>query len=322
MSYNVMILSVGRRVELVKRFKRAAKELKIKSEIVGVDISDLAPALYFCDEKELVPRISDEKYIPSLLDICKKYDIKLIVPTIDTELLKISENVNRFNELGVLVNISTPDVIKICRNKKNTSKWLEENNIDAPRMITEDDLENHNYQFPLFIKPLDGSSSINAFKVENQKSLDFFVDYVPNPIIQEMVFGEEYTIDAFCDFEGNPITIVPRKRLAVRAGEILKGIIDKDEHVINAVKELIKKLKPYGHITIQCIKSEDGKVNIIEINPRFGGGAPMSIDAGADSPKNLYMILMGKKLKYNEDYKDKLYFSRFDDAIMIDQNEK
>ena len=322
MNYNVMILSAGRRVELVKRFKRAAKELKIKSKIVGVDISDLAPALYFCDEKELVPRISDEKYIPALLDICKKYDIKLIVPTIDTELLKISENVSKFSELGVLVNISNPDVIKICRNKKNTSKWLEENNIDAPRMISDDDLKNRNYQFPLFIKPLDGSSSINAFKVENQKSLDFFIDYVPNPIVQEMVFGEEYTIDVFCDFQGNPITIVPRKRIAVRAGEILKGIIDKDEKVINAVKELIKKLKPYGHITIQCIKSEDGKVNIIEINPRFGGGAPMSIDAGADSPKNLYKILMGKKLKYNEDYKDKLYFSRFDDAVMIDQNEK
>lgn len=322
MNYNVMILSAGRRVELVKRFKRAAKELKIESKIVGVDISDLAPALYFCDEKELVPRISEDNYIDALLDICKKHNIKLIVPTIDTELLKISENVDRFKKIGVLVNISNVDVIKICRNKINTSKWLEENNIDAPRMITDDDLKNNNYEFPLFIKPLDGSSSINAFKIENQKALDFFIDYVPNPIIQEMVFGEEYTIDVFCDFDSNPITIVPRKRLAVRAGEILKGIIDKDETVINSVKDLVSKLKPFGHITVQCIKSEDGKVNILEINPRFGGGAPMSIDAGADSPKNLYRILMGEKLEYNEDYKDKLYFSRFDDAIMIDQNEK
>ena len=322
MNYNVMILSVGRRVELVKRFKRAAKELKIKSKIIGVDINNLAPALYFCDEKVLIPSINKKNYIDSLIDICKKYDIKLIIPTIDTELLKISENIELFESIGVKVNISSNEVIQICRNKKNTQKWLEENNLCVPRMITDEDLKNKNYEFPLFIKPLDGSSSINAFKIENQKELDFFKEYVPNPIIQEMVYGIEYTIDVFCDFKSNPITIVPRQRIAVRSGEILKGIIDKDRVIISEIKKIVNLLKPVGHITIQCIKSHDNKVNILEINPRFGGGAPMSIDAGADSPKNLYRILMGEKLEYNENYKDKLYFSRFDDAIMIEQNEK
>ena len=322
MTYNVMILSAGRRVELVKRFKRAAKELKIDSKIIGVDINNLAPALYFCDAKEIIPMINEENYLDTLLNICKKYDIKLVVPTIDTELLKISENIDKFEKIGVKVNISTSDVIRICRNKKNTAKWLEENGFNSPRMITDEDLSNNNYEFPLFIKPLDGSSSINAFKIENKKELDFFKDYVPNPIIQEMVFGTEYTIDVFCDFNGQLITVVPRKRLAVRSGEILKGIIDKDRVIIDEIKIIISKLKPYGHITVQCIKSENNVVNILEINPRFGGGAPMSIDAGADSPKNLYRILMGEKLEYNEDYKDKLYFSRFDDAIMIDENEE
>lgn len=322
MTYNVMILSAGRRVELVKRFKRAAKELKIDSKIIGVDINNLAPALYFCDAKEIIPMINEKNYLDTLLNICKKYDIKLVVPTIDTELLKISENIDKFEKIGVKVNISTSDVIRICRNKKNTAKWLEENGFNSPRMITDEDLSNNNYEFPLFIKPLDGSSSINAFKIENKKELDFFKDYVPNPIIQEMVFGTEYTIDVFCDFNGQLITVVPRKRLAVRSGEILKGIIDKDRVIIDEIKKIISKLKPYGHITVQCIRSENNVVNILEINPRFGGGAPMSIDAGADSPKNLYRILMGEKLEYNEDYKDKLYFSRFDDAIMIDENEE
>lgn len=316
MEYNVMILSVGRRVELVKRFKKAAKELEIESKLIGVDISELAPALQFCDETAIVPRISAENYLDSLIDVCKKYDVKLIIPTIDTELLKISENIKMFEDIGVKVNISSKNVIKICRNKKNTSKWLEENEIDAPRMITDEDLNNKNYVFPLFIKPLDGSSSINAFKIENQKELDFFKNYVPNPIIQEMVKGIEYTIDVFCDFDSNPITIVPRERIAVRSGEILKGQIKKDRTIIENIKKLIVKLKPFGHITVQCIKDGE-KVYILEINPRFGGGAPMSIDAGADSPKNLYKLLMGEKLKYNEDYEDNLYFSRFDDAIMI-----
>ena len=321
MSYNVMILSVGRRVELVKRFKRAAKKLNIESKIIGVDIDNLAPALYFCDERVIVPRINDDNYLSSLLDACEKYDVKLIIPTIDTELLKISENIKLFEDKKIMVNVSSNEVIKICRNKKNTQKWLDDNHFLAPRMISDEDINNKNYQFPLFIKPLDGSSSINAFKVENEKELMFFKDYVPNPIIQEMVKGEEYTIDVFCDFDSNPITIVPRKRIAVRAGEIQKGIICKNREIIDYMKKVVNALKPRGHITIQCIKDNE-KIYILEINPRFGGGAPMSIDAGADSPLHLYKLLMGEKLEYNENYQDNLYFSRFDDAVLIGDNEK
>lgn len=316
MEHNVLILSAGRRVELVKRFKKAANELNIESKIIGVDINEYAPALFFCDEKIIVPRISDEKYISSILDICKTYKVKLVIPTIDTELIKIAENIDLFESIGTKVNISPLHVIEICRNKKNTQKWLEENKFNVPKMITDEQINNHDYKFPLFIKPVDGSSSINAFKVENDEQLHFFKNYVPNPIIQEMIKGKEYTVDIFCDFNGNAITIVPRQRLAVRAGEIQKGIIDKDITIINEMKRLIKALKPHGHITIQCIKSDE-KIYIIEINPRFGGGAPMSIDAGANSPKYLYKLLLGEDLEYNEDYKDKLFFSRFDDSIMI-----
>lgn len=317
MKYNVLILSVGRRVELVNRFKKAAKELNIDSTIVGADISNLAPALHFCDKQVLVPRIDEDNYINAILDTCKENDIKLVIPTIDTELLKIAENIELFSKNNILVNISSLDVIKICRDKINTQTWLEENGFSAPKLITEKDITNKNYQFPLFIKPKDGSSSINAFKIENEKELIFFKEYVPNPIIQEMVFGEEYTIDVFCDFESNPITIVPRKRLATRSGEISKGLIIKDKTIIKEIKNLVETLKPVGHITIQCIKN-DKAIYIIEINPRFGGGAPMTIDVGANSPKNLYRIMLGEKLEYSENYRDNIYFSRFDDAIMIE----
>ena len=80
---------------------------------------------------------------------------------------------------------------------------------------------------------------------------------------------------------------------------------------------MITILNPIGQITIQCIKT-DTEIKYIEINPRFGGGAPMSIKAGADSCQNLYKLLSGKELKYNEDYKENLYFLRFDDSIMLD----
>lgn len=314
---NILILSVGRRVELVECFKRAAKRLKIESKIIGADISDTAPAIYFTDKHYLIPRIGEKNYIESIIEICNKEKIKDIIPTIDTELLILSQNKKIIEEkTEAKVMVSDYDVISICRNKINTQEFFEKNGFGVPKRITE--LNENEARFPLFIKPLDGSSSINTFKVKNKEELKFFKNYIDKPIIQELVEGKEYTIDAFCDFESRPITIVPRQRIAVRNGEILKGKIVKDRTLIDDVKRLLNKLKPIGQVTIQCIKNDE-KINYIEINPRFGGGAPMSIMAGADSCENIYRLLLGEKLEYNEAYKDNIMFLRFDNSIMLDE---
>ncbi len=133
--------------------------------------------------------------------------------------------------------------------------------------------------------------------------------------------GEEYTVDAFLDFDSNVITIVPRIRLAVRSGEIAKGRIVKDRQIINDIKKILGVFRGIGQITIQCMKTKRG-IEYIEINPRFGGGAPMSIVSGADSCENLYRLLLGEKLEYNEDYRENLTFLRFDASIVLDENDQ
>ena len=317
---NILILSAGRRVELIKCFKKAANELNIKSKIVAADLAENAPALYFADNKYLVPRIGEKEYIKSIIDICNKEKIDLIVPTIDTELLILSKEKKYIeNNTKARVLVSDENVIKICRDKIETQHFFEKNGFGVPKQIKEEDIKKNSISFPVFIKPLNGSSSINTFKICNMKELEFFYNYIEQPIVQEFITGEEYTIDCFLDFEGNPITIVPRRRIATRSGEIIKGKIVKDREIINDIKKLLEILKPIGQITIQCMKTKEG-IKYIEINPRFGGGAPMSIKAGANSCKNLYRLLNNENLYYNEEYRDNLYFLRFDDAIMLDEN--
>lgn len=319
MNINILILSAGRRVELIKCFKEAANLIGVSSRVITADISNTAPAIYFSDKNYIVPKIEKKEYIQKIIEICKLEDIRLIVPTIDTELLIMANN-KKFieKETNAKVLISNKKVIEICRNKINTNKFFEENGFGVPREIKLDDIKNNKYKFPLFIKPFNGSSSINTFKINNEKELKFFIEYVKDPIIQEFIEGEEYTVDVFLDFEGNPITIVPRQRLAVRSGEILKGKIVKDREIIEEVRKLVAKLDAIGHITVQCMKTKKG-IQFIEINPRFGGGAPMSIKSGANSPLNLYKLLRGEKLQYNENYKDNILALRFDDSIFLSE---
>lgn len=138
-SYNILILSVGRRVELVNCFKNAAKKLNIRSVIVGGDCQDTAPALYFADKTCILPKISSPNYIDSIIDICNQNDIALIIPTIDTDLLLLSRNREKIeSRTKAKVLISDERVIEICRDKINTQRFMEANDFKVPHMYTED----------------------------------------------------------------------------------------------------------------------------------------------------------------------------------------
>jgi carbamoyl-phosphate synthase large subunit len=317
---NVLILSAGRRVELVQSFQKAAKTLNIKSNVVAGDCSETAPAIYFADRKAILPRINEDNYIDEIINVCKREDIKLVIPTIDTDLLLLSEERDRIeSESGAVVLISSTEVISICRDKIITQKFLEENGFKIPKMYSEEELDSGELEFPLFIKPKSGSSSINTFKVNNIEELATYRSLIKEPIVQDFMEGKEFTVDVFLDFDGNLITVVPRLRMATRSGEISKGRIIKDREIIEDIKRLVEVLKPIGHITVQLMKTNKG-IEYIEINPRFGGGAPMSIQSGADSCENLYRLLMGENLEYNENYRDNIMFFRFDNSICVDEN--
>ena len=318
--YNILILSAGRRVELVQSFQKAAKRLNIKSNVVAGDCSETAPAIYFADRKAILPRINEDNYIDEIINVCKREGIRLVIPTIDTDLLLLSEERERIeSESGAVVLISSTDVISICRDKINTQKFLEENGFKIPKMYSEEELDSGELEFPLFIKPKSGSSSINTFEVNNIDELATYRSLIKDPIVQDFMEGKEFTVDVFLDFDGNLITVVPRLRMVTRSGEISKGKIIKDKEIIEDIKRLAEVLKPIGHIRIQLMKTNTG-IEYIEINPRFGGGAPMSIQSGADSCENLYRLLMGENLEYNENYRDNVMFFRFDNSICVDEN--
>ena len=320
----ILFTSVGRRVELIQAFRKAADELQIELVIIGADITADAPALYFCDETRIICRIKDSNYIPQLLAICESEKVDCLIPTIDTDLLLLAENKKRFEEIGIKVLISAVDKVKLCRDKNFTADYFISLGLKSPLPMNsvekyEEALNNGTVSFPAFIKPKDGSSSINAYKVENIDDLNLYAEKIEDYIIQPFISGKEYTIDIFCDYEGDPVYITPRERLAVRSGEVLKTRITQDDTMIAEMLKLIADYKPCGQITVQLIQDEKtGDNYYIEINPRFGGGAPLSIKAGADSAKAVLKMLNGEKLTYQDKAaRDGAVYSRFDQSVRI-----
>jgi len=316
---NVLITSAGRRGALVKCFKDTIKEMEICSgKVISIDASPLAAALYLSDKHYIVPRISDPNYINILLNICKEENIKLIIPTIDTELLILSHNKKKFEKNGIRIAISDTKVIEICSNKLKTFQFFKENNILTVETFSYCQVDKkQNINYPLFIKPCSGSASINTYKINNRKELDFFIDYIENPVIQEYAEGQEFTMDILADFNGKVINVVPRERIEIRAGEINKGRTVKDGKIIEYAKNITEKLGAVGPITIQCFK-KGNEIKFTEINPRFGGGYPLSFAAGANYPELLIRMVLGEKItKKLGEFDENLIMLRWEDAVFI-----
>jgi len=312
----ILFTGVGRRIELLQAFRNAALVLNKELKIYGADIAGTAPALAYCDYKRKVVAMKDPGYIQNLLDMCVTDHIDLLIPTIDTDLLVLAENRAKFEARGTRVMISDADKIRICRDKNLTSQFFVDCGLHAPKPVN--DWKKYKSGYPAFIKPKDGSSSINAFKAENEEELEVYAGQIEDYIVQPFVRGHEYTIDIFCNWDGEPIFIVPRERLQVRAGEVLKTRISMDKTIIEEAKRLCKAFKPYGPMTVQLIRDDAGIDWFIEINPRFGGGAPLSMKAGARSAETVLRILDDEKI---EEYQiaDGAIYSRFDQSVCITQ---
>lgn len=320
MEKRILFTGVGRRVELLQAFRQASLVTGIDIKIYGADMAGTAPALAYCDYTRKVCPMSDPDYVNQITKICIADKIDILIPTIDTDLLILSLNKNIIEQTGTRVMISEPEMIKICRDKNNTSAFFEECGLNAPMPVN--DISKYKSGFPAFIKPKDGSSSINAYKVNNEEELINYASQVEDYIVQPFVSGREYTIDIFCDFDGHPISIVPRERMQVRAGEVLKTQITMDDLMIKEAEEICRKFKPCGPITVQLIRSDkDGKDYFIEINPRYGGGAPLSIKAGANSPEFILRLLVGEKISCKNEIEDGAIYSRFDQSVCIEHGE-
>ncbi|MHC4084682.1 MAG: ATP-grasp domain-containing protein [Planctomycetota bacterium] len=319
-SFSVLFTCIGRRVSLLNSFRKAAKKLKISASFFGTDTTHLTPALQLCDKAFLVKPIKHAGYIRQLLSIVKTNKVKLLVPTVDLDLKILALNKEKFAAMGCCVLISAPEVVDICQDKRKTYRFLRRNGFDTPVTLSvASALANKKLNWPCFLKPWDGSASRGNAVVNNRKELLFFAKRIPNTICQEFTKGTEHTCDVYVDFSMKVRCVVPRKRVEVRTGEVSKAQVVKHSDIMSQSARLVETLGAGpGVITLQLFLTRDNSVKFIEINPRFGGGVPLSIKAGANFPKWILQGLLASKTNIRFDgFKNNLIMLRYDDEVWI-----
>ncbi len=313
---NILITSVGRRVSLVNFFK---KEAKLINEDIIIFTADANPLLssacvdsgnYF-----KVPRLDDSNYSSFLKEKCIQNNIGLVIPTIDTELRLLADFRKDFAKSGIEVLVSDSSLIQKCRDKRETHKLFKKLGIDYAKEYSKDHLE-----YPLFIKPSDGSRSVDTFLINSVTELtDYHLGNDKFMFLEYLDHSEyiEYTCDLYYDKESTLKCVVPRKRIFVKDGEVNKAKTEKNLIVDFVESHLAKLDGARGCLTLQLFFNGTRIVGI-EINPRFGGGYPLSYLAGANYPRwILSEYFLNKPIESYSDWENNLLMLRYESEVLL-----
>lgn len=301
---NILILSANAKKLLVDAFKTALAPYG--GEVFVADIS-MERLLMQCEKNYVIlPLLSGNNFIDALREACLRHDIRLVIPTNDKELPILAQYKQDFSNIGVEILVPSSQTANLCADKLKFAQFCQENSFLTPQIYMRDDInERDNY----FIRARHGDWK-EHFKASNRDSCLAILDWLAmenysDAIITQYHNLSEFSIDVLSDCHGNALQAVVRKRKATFGGESWRSQIYHAPQAQQDALDLANKLGFVGHNTIQCFLDDDAKSGtgdfkyaramFFEANPRFGGAANVSIQAGLDSPRRITAMVFGNE---------------------------
>jgi len=297
----------------------AIKSLKRDSniEIIVADSNHLAPALNMGLKSYTIPLLEDERFFPVLEQIIESESIDVFIPCLDPFLIPVAKNRDRLEALGTKVMISPVESIELSRDKWEMYRKLR-GKIPLPASwIDRKDAQSKGY--PLFIKPRDGSGSIDAYRIDTAEELEFYYRKVRNPIIQEYLPGREYTVDCLADLEGNLTVSSPRERIKTKAGICTISRTVRNSILEEIALKITEEVRITGPFFFQAKEDINGTPKVTELNIRLSGTMVLTTEAGANIPLIATKILLGEKIDKAPEVKEGIYLTRFWEEVYFSE---
>jgi len=287
-SLNILFVASGRRVSLIESFRG---HLGPEDKLYGTDTDSLVASKQVLDGFFIVPSWGsgvgsfNPEFKSTIEKIVQQYDISLVVPLMDD-----AAEALRFADFGSVPMLGSRTGIDYDKRKSNS--FFTQLGLEVPEIVSSCDSS----MWPVIGRPvLGGTGSRGTCVIESMRDFRYYYDLFGSKdmMYSRFIEGPEYTVDCFKDFDGNLLCVVPRKRLEVRNGEVQKGKTVRHPEVIAQATKIAQAFDFTGLMCVQCIEGEEG-LYWLEMNARFGGGAPLSIVAGADSPGWIIQMLRGE----------------------------
>lgn len=279
MIYNVGITGSGSLIGqgIIKSIKNSKYAVNYK--LIGFDYFTNTVGSFWCDENYILPdllseEVSEKEWLTLLVEKIKKENLDILFVGVDFELpILAKEKASIEKETNCKIIVSSNEVITVGNDKYLTYLFLKENGLNYPKTFLPEEINNENLDFPLIVKPRVGARSVGVYKVNSLSELNDKLSIVKDPIIQECIGDDstEYTCGVlFLDDELK--AQIPLKR-SLKAGNTYTSEYNESfsEKILEYVKEIAEKLKPYGSCNLQLRLDKNGIPKLFEINPRHSG---------------------------------------------------
>ena len=246
-----------------------------------------------------MPEITSPEYPGKILELCERESIDAVFSFYDPDVQRLAALETDFKKIGVIPVLPSEAVSTICFDKFQSFQFLAENGFDTPQTFLDlgrirQHLDNDKLTFPLVVKPRFGFGSAHTYVAHNLEQLTVFFHIGPQMIVQPKIEGADFDFDICNDLAGKPLSVILWRKFRSTMGETENVVSVKDDRLLELGVRLGKTLGQIGPMDVDLIVDELGHPTIIEMNPRFGGGYPVSHLAGADFTGMLVRLLKGE----------------------------
>ena len=263
--------------------------------IVGADITNLAIGQFYCDAFYLVPQAAaGESVIKRYCDIADVEQAQWLVSGPENEVCLLANHRDVFLQHGLQVFHSPVSTLEIITDKRKMAVHFRAVDIPVPRTVVVEQTDQLDGDKVVF-KPRQGRGSVGVKIVKKEEwQTTALTLNTADYIAQEYLPGKEYTVDILCDMRGNLLNTVSRERLMTDSGVSVVGRTVRLKQLLELTARITDNLPFYGGNCLQFILGRDDQYYLTDINPRFGGGAILSIKASRSFQKNLCHLLQGR----------------------------
>jgi carbamoyl-phosphate synthase large subunit len=250
---------------------------------VATDTDPFAAGLFLATEHAVVaPACEPDEFIADIVEATRRFDIDVVVCTVAEEMRALAGH-----ELEIDAGVWVPAraATEACLDKLRFAVAMRDAHVPVPPTVSGIDPRSPASDLvpgPWIVKPRFGRGSRDVYAVDDAAELDWACRRVVDPVVQSRASGREFTIDLLTDRSGVLVGAVPRWRLETKAGISTKGRTFADAGLVSIAARALRGVGLCGAANLQGFVDDDGAALVIEINPRFSGGLPLSLAAGAD----------------------------------------
>lgn len=322
MSINVVLTCVGSQLStgIIKALKHSCLPIRV----VGVDMNEDAVGRFYTDAFYSVPAGNEPDYFLTLLDICRRENVQVVITGSDEEAYALSQNLGIFEQMNVVCTVPSIRVSSIIKDKITVYEWLSKKGVSVPNYYTIGsawDLSKAAIYLgfpdkPFIIKPSasrggrgvwlihpEGSSVSNLFNRQglNTMTLEGFLkamnqsDEIPSLMAMEYLTGDAYDVDVLAQ-NGEVLYMVPRRRLNSKGIPFTGCVFDKNPEVYELAYAVQEALSLHYLYDFDITLSENGRACLMEINPRLSGGIIGTLALGVNLMEYLVRLAVGMEI--------------------------